>query len=262
MSAQPFYTLDISSSDCHFNLFVNDIPLLRFNKGGNISTELPLNAFLLKNPNKISCEILPIKGQATIAEPAKVKISIIEGSIDGRIPGKSVASFQAPSFVVSKTNPPKQAFKMDGSFAANIVSSSQLENGLSMVAGEKLKTELFEKYQKLHQLFKEKDIAGVMKAMALKNAEYAAATGQPLSDVEYEMRKDYTAHVNDASYELWEFTPDKVFLKLYNNNRLACLEVQNGNQPLCFVNRTDHIAMYLPVYFFRNPKFNTLEVIR
>ena len=262
MSNQIIYTIKINCNDCNFILIVNDRPVLDFSRGANINTELPVNTFLQNGQNAFNCKIVPPKGQEIMPESARVKITIIENNGDSNNPSKELVTVNTPSFKPEDGEQPPTQSELHGNFLAVVYFTSILPLGADFIFSEFLKNEIFQAYMNLRDAFKNKDISEVMRLLSLKIKEYSGLKGTSLIDMENEMREDYLRYINDATLELWEFTIDKVHLKIYGHNKLACLEVKNGNQPICFINRPDHIAIYIPVYFYRNSQNKMLEIIR
>lgn len=261
MPDQPFYEASLSCLDCHFNFLINNIPVLSFSKGANINTELAINSFLKPGTNQLTCEIKPLKGQAAISEKAFVKISILEQLPES---DKSIQkeSFQTPSFKITEKNPAMPSFRLEGAIASSISFTSVLFSGIPLNPGVELKSELFKQYEKIWLWFKSKDVRSVMEACTLRNTEYALLMNLSKEELEQEIERDYQGYLNDATMKLWEFSMDKVSLQLHQNGRLATLQLENGKQPLCFYNKEDAIAIYIPFYFFRNPQSLKLEIVR
>jgi len=241
---------------------VNDMPLLILNRSTSINTEIPGNTFLYNGINEFTCKIIPPRDQDVFSESAFVKISVIEGSASNANASREINVFKTPSFKPEEGSEPYRQYSLEGKFSASIFYLSALPGGINFNISEYLQNELFQAYTELWNAFRVKDIDTVMRKLTLKIKETAGLKGSSLIEMEKEMRGDYISYMNNSSLQLWEFTIDKVFLKIYGRNKLACLEVRNGNQPLCYINRADHLAIYIPVYFYRNSQTQLLEVIR
>lgn len=256
----PNYSLQIKCSDCNFHLVVNDRSLYHLDRGANLNTQLPINTFFLPSGNEFNCTITPIKGSDTISETAKLVIKLMQESTDGE--SKQISSFETPSYKVDEKNPAKSNDSLSGELKMSISYKPVLETGLALNDSPALKNELYEKYQNILTFLKENKIDEILSSFAIRNQDIASLNGQSVTELSEGIKKDYQSYVNDSSLELWEFSKDKVYLKIYGNNKIACLEVANGNQPICFMNRKDRIAIYIPLYFFRNPNTKQLDVIR
>jgi len=262
MSQQLTYSIKTNCSDCNFVILINDRPVINFNRGTNIKTEIPINVFLKDGTNIFACKVVPPKDQDILSESAFLKITIIENNENADNPIREVSVFNTPSFKPEDDDPPYTQYSLDGKFTTSILFSSVLSSGFDLKNIEYLHNELFQAYMVLWQAFKSGNIDTVMRLLALKIKESAGLKGTPLLEMEKEMRADYLHYMSDSTLQLWEFTPEKVFLKIYGNNKLACLEVKNGQQPICFINREEHLAIYIPVFFYRNPQNQMLEIIR
>ena len=262
MSQSFIYSFQIKCSDCNFQLRINDRILYELKRGANVNAELPINTFLQSSNNKFNCIISPPKGFDSIPEYAKLSLALMRNSINSNNQGQQIASFQTGSYKVDANNPPKLNDLLSGEINSIIDYKSMVESGIEINNTEAIKNELYKKYIEIWKLFKDKKIDEVITLFQQKNIEIANLTGRLLSEVVEDAKKDYQYYVNDSSLELWEFLPEKVSLKIYGYKKLACLEVANGNQPLCFLNRKDRIAIYIPIYFFKNPKSNEFEIIR
>jgi hypothetical protein len=262
MNQQLIYTLKINCNGCNFNLMVNDRSLLKLDRGSNINTEIPCNTYLNNGLNEFICNITPTQGQENLSETSFVKIMIMEVDESNANSSKEISSFDTPSFKPEEGKQPYTQFDLVGKFSVTINFISLCNTGVQFVHSDYLHNELFIAYMELWQAFKSRNIDKVMRLLSLKIKESAGLKGSSVDEMEKEMRADYLNYMNDSSLQLWEFTPEIVFLKIYGYNKLACLEVKNGNQPICFINRADHLAIYIPVYFFRNPVNQVLEIIR
>jgi hypothetical protein len=241
---------------------VNDRPLLNFNRGSNINTEIPFNTFLNNGINEIWCKIIPPRGQDILSDTAFVRITILESGLNNSEPSRELNKFNTPSFKADQDSGPYAQYILETRFTVSILYNSVLSAGLDFISSGTLQIELFQAYMEFREAFQTKNIDKVMRLLTLKINETAALKGTSPAEMENEIRADYLGYISDPSLELWEFTEDKVFLKIYARGKLACLEVKNGNQPLCFINRTDHIAIYIPLYFFRDSVSAQLKVIR
>jgi len=257
---QPNYYLIIKCVDCNFRLLVNDRPLYHLDRGANINTQLPINSFYLPAGNQFNCIITPVKGFNTISETSKLIIKFIQDLPYGD--SKEISSFETPSYKVDEKNPAKSSDNISGELNMSIPYKPVLSTGLSLNDALTLKNELYGKYYNVLILLKEKKVDEVVSLFSLRIKDIAGLNGQSESEITEGVKKDYQSYVDDSSLELWEFTIDKVFVKIYGNKKIACLEVANGNHPICFLNRKDRIAIYIPLYFFRNSTTQQLEVIR
>lgn len=262
MSQSFIYSFQIKCSDCNFQLRINDRILYELKRGANVNTELPINTFLLSSNNIFNCNISPPKGFDSIPESAKLSLALMRNSINSNNQGQQIASFQTSSYKADDNNPPKINDLLSGEINSMIDYKSIFESAVEISNTEAIKNELYNKYIEIWKLFKDKKIDEVLTLFNQRNTEISTLTGRLLSEVVDDAKKDYQYYVSDSSLELWEFLPEKVTLKIYGYKKLACLEVANGNQPLCFLNRKDRIAIYIPIYFFKNPKSNQLEIIR
>jgi hypothetical protein len=255
------YYLKINCSDCNFHLSVNDRLLYKLDRGGNVNTQLPINTFLLASDNKFECNIIPPKGMEIIPHSAYLKITLLQVESSNKNE-RTISTFQTPSYKQDDKNPAKAKDTLSGDLGVQLRYKPLMESGITLNSTPALKAELFNKYTTISQFLKSKNVDAVMDLLRLKNQDVASVTEEKSDKITSEIKTDYQSYVNDTSLELWNFTDDKVFLKLYCKNKLACLEVANGNQPLCFINRKDRIAIYVPIFFFRNPATKELEIIR
>jgi len=256
------YSFQIKCSDCNFQLSINDRPLYELNRGSNVNTELPINTFLLSAKNKFCCTITPPQGFNSIPETAKLSLNLLQNTINSNQPSNQIASFETGSYKVDPDNPPKIKDTLSGGINSIVDYKSIFESANDITNSETVKFEIYNKYVTIWKLFKDKKIDDILALFNQKNIETANLTGTKVSEIVEEIKKDYEYYVNDSSLELWEFAPDKVSLKIYGYNKLACLEVANGNQPICFLNRKDRIAIYIPLFFFKNSRTNEFEIIR
>ena len=257
------YSFKVNCSDCNFRLSINDRTLYHLDRGANVNAELQINTYLLFANNKFNCEIVPPRGINTIPESANITLNLIQNTIGGgKGQGKTIATFQTPSYKSDSKNPPKTNDGLSGDLKTIMAGKSVFETGLQINNNTALKTELYEKYRQISDLLKNEDIVSVLELFKTRNKDVAGLTGRKEEDIRTAIKKDYTSYVTDTSLALWDFSPEKVSVKIYGNNKLACLEVANGNQPICFINRKDRIAIYIPLYFFRNPISKELEIIR
>lgn len=262
MNTQPLYNLRINCVDCNFTLSINDIKFLEFRTGANLNTELPINTFLHNGINLISCEIHPTTGIKNLPEIATVKIVITKTDNDTNASEKIISTFTTPLFSHSEKAIPITKYLLNGEFIASVVYNSRLKDGLTISTSDFTIKELFNNYMYIFNLFRVKDLDGVIQKLKTKIIETASLKGIDQNELEKEIRLDYETYLNDASLELWEFTLEKLTLKLYYANKLACFEIKNGNQPICFINREAHYSIYIPFYFYRNPDSNKFEIIR
>lgn len=262
MSKQNLYSIKITCVDCNFALLVNDIKFFDFKSGANVNTQLPLNTFLQPGVNSISCKVFASDKAPFLASTAVLKLIIIEESGSANIPAKELNIFSTPSFESSEKKLPTPTYDLVGKFSTTISFNSVLSKGLNFTNTDSIKKEVFDKYINLYNLLKAKNLDAFMEQLKLKCIETASLDGTNLNELKENMRIDYNTYLKNSALELWEFNYGKVFLKIYNNGKLACLEVKNGNQPLCFINKQDQYAIYIPVYFYRNPENNQLEIIR
>jgi len=262
MSQNSIYSLQIKCSDCNFRLSVNDRILYDLNRGANINAELPINTFLLSSNNKFNCTITPPKGFDSIPESAKLTLNLMQSTINNNSQSKQIAAFQTRSFKIDEKNLPKTEDNLSGTINVSVSYKTIIESGIEINNTEAVKYELYDRYLNISRLFQDKKVDDVLSLFYQRNYETANLTGRLQSEIVSDIKIDYEDYVNDSLLELWEFTPEKVFLKVYGYNKLVCLEVANGNQPICFLNRKDRIAIYIPIYFFRNPTSKELEVIR
>lgn len=256
MSNQILYFVEIKSSDCHFNLTINDRTVIRFDNAFNINVTIPLNTFLFDGKNRLACNIFSAYGKATpLAPPAQVKIRILQFD-------QELLSLTTPSFVPAANTAPQMEYFFNQDFKAQVKFESHISKGIEIQNNEQMRKEIYSLYLSFWSNLKSRNISAVMRLLDLKNFECAHLRGISLEEETRELQRDYQYYINDSSLSLWEPSFEKVFLKVEGYNKVAHLELKNGNSPICFVNAPNRVAVYIPIFCYRAPETGLLQIIR
>lgn len=76
---EPDYQLWVWSSDCYFEVLVNDMPVMKwFFNSGSIGNRLPITEILKSGEQRITIKMYPPEGQQKLSDRVKLELKIIE----------------------------------------------------------------------------------------------------------------------------------------------------------------------------------------
>lgn len=285
---EPHYGANISTSNCSFEILINDIPVIKYkdNSGGSLSgSYFPLNWDITqKGPQKIIVRLSPGFNQntksmhKTLMKNSGVQINIVKSFItkdkswgdeeevktyttpQKMLEGKEVATFDGKTY-----------FEDSFTFEANVpyqINTLDKAETLSTNDKEKLKAlekEVLAKYNEVRDIYMKGTKDDLANAFYNKEQRLAQQMYLSLEEIKNSWDNDYQFRT-DPDLEFFDLKPVENYkMTFYANGRLVCLEkLNNGKSALWggFKKKGKDIGTttYIPLYLYRPKAGDRLKI--
>lgn len=256
--------IDISSTDCTFQILINDVPALISNEEGNINgAVLPVSDLIpASGVQHYTIKIFPkvdvaYKPDKQLSKTSGVTLKIYQGN--GKDKGEELLSFTSPE--VGDESKAEISFK--GTFKANVpYQLNGWKDGVLLTNEdpEKLKKEVFAFYEKLRKAYETHDIAFIGDALYNRQIESAKAyhAGTP------ERSTANFAKLEQLNDITGMYPIERDSLAFFGNGKMVALirtdpEFRGKS---VIIGETEDLISVLPVYLYRPKPGAPLAVIR
>ncbi|WP_333889388.1 hypothetical protein [Sphingobacterium siyangense] len=285
---EPHYGASISTSNCSFEILINDVPVIKYkdNSGGSLSgSYFPLNWDITqKGPQKITLRLFPGFNQnaksmhSSLMRNSGVQIKIEKSFIgtDGSwgdeeevttyttpqkiVEGKEVSTFDGKNFF-------EDSFTFDAEVPYNI---NILDNAEVLFTKNKdqlkaLEKEVVAKYNEIRGIYlkgTKDDLANAVYEKEKRLAQQMYLSSETIKnnwDKEYQFR-------TDEDLEFFDLKPiEKYKMTFYANGKLVCLEKINNEKSALWggFKRKDKgvgTTTYIQLYLYRQKDSKELHV--
>lgn len=249
------HLLNISSINCRFEAFVNDVLVLDNDAGDSISVELQINHFIRRDENTFVARVLPPPGLDAVE--ANSRMDVIVFTFDDNAWGPSeervkIAAVQTDAFRIPGIAA-MPLIEAPGAFLALDASPLPWEESPEWRI-EKRDLDLAEAtYARLHGFLARRDTNGVIDMMGEKCESCARAYGMSTLDFTDYVRKSINELVGDPDLRLKPLATQQFRPRLFGGGRLVSAFNEHSKPLLSFHNPKLDETTYLDVFIMKDP---------
>ncbi len=240
--------LRIEAHDCNFQVTANDMKVRFETQGNPLTVEYPVNEFFTSGQLKVKAFLSPLAGQTFLSEEAACHLSIVQ-TIDGEKGSRSlIKEYKSPTVQANSRNELSHTFEYadkDLSFEFQLMQGMQIPNSAA------LERELKSRYIEFYKALSEKNIDDVLKQTKLRDEEYALAYYISYSSRMHDIRETLQEYLEDGNMQLLKLDFSGYKIRFYYGNRICCLEDEDGDSPIVFLNNVADTVTLLPLYYGR-----------
>ncbi len=243
--AKDYYCVYFTFSACRFEISVNDIPVLRYDDGGSVSTRMFINQFVDSGKNKIKIVMLP-QDESGFKLTTMGKISVVH------VLGGLEKELTELSYAYDDTNP-LQVVSLDGNFViANLPFKASPWSAVEPFPLADLEREQLNRgFRRLMSLFSRKDINEIMSAGRSKDDFYIERYYYPDQERRSYIRNFFSEKFGDPDWQSSTYFESHYQLKEYADARLYSFELSNLRSPIELHNPVRKMRVNVPVFFVR-----------
>jgi len=254
------YQISISTNLCNYELWINDFRIDKQNSGHPANYDLPINQWLKNGVNELKMVITPLHPDTNININAYANLKLLKSELaidEMLINTHEIQSFNSYDLAeISK--------KLNGNLPAytkstvlnigKIAWGKQLEDLPDLDIDYGFANKM---YNQLYKMFETKSFNKIKDLISPKIQYYASAYDNPIS-----------SEIDTASLYIEDLLSKKLqtisfygfMLRFYGNNKLFCLEDNDGDQPLFFTDDIDDAFVFYPVFFGQNNNDKTWQI--
>ena len=241
--AKDYYCVYFTFSACRFEISVNDIPVLRYDDGGSVSTRMFINQFVDSGKNKLKIVMLP-QDESGFKLTTMCNISVVHtlGDVE-----RELAQL---SFAFDDTNPlPVVSLDKEFVIASLPFKASPWSAIEPHVMTDLEREQLNRGFRRLMSLFTRKDINEIMSAGRSKDDFYIDRYYYPAQERRSYIRNFFSEKFSDSDWQSSTYFENHYKLKEYANSRLYSFELPNSKSPIELHNPVSKIRINVPVFF-------------
>jgi hypothetical protein len=260
VSPQPFYTVQVDVEGCAYDIRVNDAPLLENPDGLPVVVEIPINHLVRTGTNEISMRMRPIDGrQALDSDTKRALIVYLRESGETRERRSEVGKLEHPGPAPVRRD--GRDMLIATTFSATVpfppfrwFASPEIAND------ETTRTELIRELEKFHSLLAAKNIDAILATIRERDREHAEAYYESMREQLTDSSQGFQRLFDDTEYTLRPARLRNPRLRVFGNNRLARLDLSNGQSPLYYLMSDDETAVYVTLVFCRDAQGRWLVI--
>jgi len=258
--SKPYYSVKFSSNNCRFEIRINDIPAVKYNLDGMVSSQVPLNQILLASGRQqLSVEVLPRKDEENLSKFSNLNITIQVRNLDAdNSVERTILEYSMPA-IVDHT----PYLKFYDKFEVELPYSLKgWKNSKELKKIDSIESETRSYFEYVHSIFAEKDFDTFKKISESKFSELDKAfyTSQQDSDTEW---NEFVDNLNKGEMILANMLSDsETKLEFFGDGKIITLQKLNGEPALRFKNPAEKTQYSIPLLLHKPKGSTTLEVIR
>lgn len=239
------YFLRVEAHDCNYAITVNGIKLISETNGYPITVEFPINESIIASNLKAKAVLTPVKPEQFIREEAACHLSIIT-TIDGVKDSREVVQvFKTPDFKPNYHN----IYVHDIIFEKNLPSFHFYLNELKPLYNDlKLDKEVSDLYYRFHAALKDKNYEKIKLLSRFRDIDYSSAYYVSYEFRVADIKETCEEYFQNHSLKLLDLNLKDYKLKHFHDDKLWCLEDEDGDQPIVYLNNIADTATLLPLY--------------
>ncbi len=278
---EPFYSIQIYSSACSFEILVNDMPAFKFyNNGGLQGTEIPILSILESGNQELTIRLYPSIDEGKFYEKGLIKATkfkaiIKRGTTEDMMNDteQEILMFEIPH---TKNNEGIEEYIEAGkdfaeykmTFEANVpYKLNGWKDGIDLTKENslKLEKEILEAYKEYSDLILNADYETIMKAVCVREKEINQALFLSKEEIEYE-NNEFRRFLTNPTIEQKSFKNFE--LKFYGNGKVIALErtdlKNRGESAIRFGYEEDgkRLLNYYGLYLYKPKGSDKFVVIR
>lgn len=284
---EPHYGANIYTSNCSFEILINDIPIIKFkdDSGGSLAgSYFPLNWDITKaGKQKITVRLSPGFNQTTksmqptLMKNSGVKIEIVKTYIVNKSWGdeEEVKNYTTPQHIIQGQEVAifdgKDYFEDSFEFNADVpYHIDNLDNAAVLNTKDKdklqdLEKEVVAKYNEIRDIYLKGTRDDLADAFYNTEKRFSQQLYQSSAEIKYRWDNDYQFRT-DANLDFFDLKPiEKYKMTFYANGKIVCLEKINNEKSALWggLKRKDKdigTTTYIQLYLYRPKNSNNLEV--
>ena len=238
-----YYVADFIFANCDFEVYVNQIPVLRNMTGGQIGTSMIVNQMIEPGPNTFSVNIIP-HGKNGFDLTSVCIFKILHKR------GEEVKTLAEAKFAYNDEQPVPLG-NLSGGFVVNstLIRESIWHKNPEQDLNDQQKADLHAAFARLLGLFRKKDIDAIMVQAKLKDNHFIERYFIDKQE-RLEFIRNYFLNIfNNDQWKLATYFDNQYGLRPYANNKLYSFELFNLNSPLELRDDIDKWKVNVPVFF-------------
>lgn len=249
------HLLNISSINCRFEVFVNDVLVVDNDTGDSLSFELPISHLVRAKENTFVARVLPPPGADRVEANSRINAcvyTLTDGAWDDDATRERIAEIQTDSFRIPGVDT-LPLIEAPGAFLALAGDPLPWEEAPEWRI-EKRDLELAETtYARLHGLLERRDTAAVVEMMRAKCESCARSYGMSVLDFTDHIRSSIDELVNDRALRLRPLKDQQFRPRLFGGGRLVAAFNESGKPLIAFHNPKARETTYLEVFIMKDP---------
>jgi hypothetical protein len=249
------HLLNISSINCRFEAFVNDVLVVGSHSGDSLSFEIPVNHLVRERENSVVARVLPPPGLDAVEANSRMHVTVYaieEGAWNEADTRTRVAEIQTDSFRIPGVDA-LPLIEAAGAFLALDASPLPWEESPEWRI-EKRDLDLAEAtYARLHELLARRDTDGVINMMREKCESCARAYGTSTLEFTDYVRKSIDELVGDPDLRLRPLATQQFRPRIFGGGRLVSAFNEHSKPLLSFHNPKLDETTYLDVFIMKDP---------
>ncbi|MFD2908238.1 hypothetical protein ACFSX9_05770 [Flavobacterium ardleyense] len=231
----PLYLVSFKSAICNYEIYINDLPAYIHSEGGSVSSQIPINHFILKSGKQnVKVRVLPLKGEVSFRLDSFIEIKIFSYDSSATDYEDIVESF---SFINQSLPDLKiPVIEKSDFFIARVPFALKELYYFDEIKEKKEEIILF--YKSIYNFFKEKDIENIYKLLKFRFDEIDEATYSKGSN-NLEGLSKMLFRLKEGDFELQEFPIDPILI-IYDNKKVCNLTRINNDPILIFKNKNNN----------------------
>lgn len=238
-----FYCVDFMCSSGNMEIMVNEIPLIRYDKGGSLSTRMFINHLVDNGLNNFTVHMLP-QTLSGFEPDSTFQVQVLHKR------GEVEKVLSEVSFIFDYKKP-VSVVNIGGSFsiiASPFKESLWRRNTLNELS-EEHRINLSATFSKLLGLFRKKDIDQIMKEGSLKDAFFIERYYYDEQERLKHIRNVFESKFKDDSWEVAIYFDNHYKLRTYAGKKLYSFELNNSESPVEIIHSVKKMKLNIPVFF-------------
>ncbi len=273
---RPYYTLEIQSAGCQYDVRVNDVSIARDTEGLASTTEYPVSQYVLTGENAVSLRLKARDGGAEFSERSRCRATLFcreDGASQAARERLTSLEFTGaaartgrgvePSPDLPDQPPPTAETADDGAVLARRVVTLETPfpqwlwlTAQPLEATPDTRRQLEAVYRQLWGLLRTDQRDALNTLSSVKAQELSAA--YYLTPAQARAWVGFEPMLDDPEAVLDELDFDGLELEIFGQGRLAHLADEEGDGPIVFTDKDQTIGRYIRTSFCRTPSGWTL----
>ena len=249
------FLLNIRSFQCNFEIFLNEVPVFVEYSDNFLSFEVNVNVWLRSKENFIKVRLLPMSGKNILHPMARVEAEITNLMEDHSNYEKSkrISLLTLQTYEEKNQGGKEMAyFEITKHFFIPDNFELLWEKGLTFQLDKRESENIHRLYRGIHQMFKEKNLDGIMSVFKKKNETCAKALNENKDIFIFESREALSLIINDSNNQLWPIEQQILTPFLYAKGKLCALKNQLNQHPILFYNQNENSTTFIEIYLMQD----------
>jgi hypothetical protein len=256
------HLLNISSVNCRFEAFVNDVLVFGNTSGDSTAIELQINHLVRERENTVVARVLPPPGLDALEGNSRMEVAVFAmednpwNQVEARV---QLTSIQTDRFRIPGVDA-MPLIEAPGAFLAPEAAPLPWEEAPEWRL-ERRDLELAEStYARIHERLARRDTAGVMDMMLEKCESCARCYGMSTLDFTDYVRRSIERLAGDPDLRLLPLKEQQFRPRIFGGGRLLAAFNERSKPLIAFLDRDAGVTSYLDVFIMKDPQGRAIVI--